>query len=131
MAFILNNRGELLFTLRKHEPAKNTLDIPGGFSDPGESAEEGVAREVEEETGLKVVSSKYLFSIPNRYEFSGMIIPTLDLFFLCEIEGDGFDASARDDAEELFWIKPDAVELDRIGLTSIRRGVARFIDSLR
>lgn len=130
VAFILNNRGELLFTLRKREPAKGTLDIPGGFSDPGESAEEGIAREVEEETGLKVVTSKYLFSIPNRYEFSGMAIPTLDLFFLCEIDGDGSNACASDDAEALFWIKPNDVKLDRIGLNSIRQGVARFINSL-
>jgi len=52
-AFILNGKGELLVERRKREPAKGTLDLPGGFADFDETAEEGVAREVLEETGLE------------------------------------------------------------------------------
>ena len=50
---------------RAKEPAKDTLDLPGGFIDMNETGEEGVAREVEEETGLKVKKATYLFSLPN------------------------------------------------------------------
>ena len=88
-AFILNERGELLVERRGKEPAKGTLDLPGGFTDLGETAEEGVAREVMEETGLEVCSAEYLFSIPNVYRYSGMDIPTLDFFFRCEVKDCG------------------------------------------
>ena len=45
-AFILNDKNELLVLTRKKEPAKGTLDLPGGFADIGESGEEGIKREV-------------------------------------------------------------------------------------
>ena len=82
-ALILNDRNELLVCRRAHDPARGTLDLPGGFCDVGETAEEGVAREVAEETGLRVVRADYLFSLPNRYVFSGFVVATVDLFFRC------------------------------------------------
>src|SRR3712207_3059401 len=84
-AFIFNSRGQLLVLRRRHNPAQGTLDLPGGFAEPDETAECGIAREVQEETGLNITSQRYLFSLPNRYEYSGMTIPTLDLFFRCEV----------------------------------------------
>ena len=49
VAIIKNSEGEILVTLRKQEPAKGTLDLPGGFTEIGETSEEGVKREVMEE----------------------------------------------------------------------------------
>ncbi len=127
VAFILNENGELLVTRRKNEPAKGTLDLPGGFADPGETAEEGVAREVFEETRLRVQSAEYAFSVPNTYEFSGMSIPTLDLFFLCRVDDfQGLDAN--DDVSECLWIPLSEVNPADFGLHSISKGVARFIE---
>ena len=67
VAFIVNGKGEILVERRKNEPAKGTLDLPGGFAEPGETAEEGVRREVHEETNLTVLEAEYLFSLPNVY----------------------------------------------------------------
>ena len=50
VAFIMNEKDELLVVRRKNEPAKGTLDLPGGFVDMEETGEEGVMREVMEET---------------------------------------------------------------------------------
>lgn len=63
VAIIRNSKGEILVTLRKQEPAKGTLDLPGGFTEIGETSEEGVVREVMEETNLKVTAARYLFSL--------------------------------------------------------------------
>ena len=71
VAVIIDGQGRLLVERRGREPGKGTLDLPGGFADFCETVEEGLCREVLEETGLKVVSSEYLFSLPNEYFFSG------------------------------------------------------------
>ena len=40
VAVIVNERGELLVSRRAKEPAKGTLDLPGGFIDSFETGEE-------------------------------------------------------------------------------------------
>ena len=52
VALILNERNELLVCRRAKEPAKGTLDLPGGFIDMAETGEEGVAREAVSYTHL-------------------------------------------------------------------------------
>lgn len=127
-AFILNDKGELLVTRRKNNPAKGTLDLPGGFADIGETAEEGVIREVKEETGLDVTKVTYLFSINNTYLYSNLMIPTLDLFYLCEVK-DCRVVHASDDAETCMWIPISEIKVEQFGLKSLRKGLERFIST--
>jgi NADH pyrophosphatase NudC (nudix superfamily) len=125
-AFILNSKGELLVARRGKEPAKGTLDLPGGFVDNGESGEQGIIREIKEETGLDIPEVEYLFSIPNIYRYSGMDIHTLDMFFLCHVDDDA-KVQAADDAAELSWVPLQKVYVERFGLRSIREAVHRFL----
>lgn len=61
VALIMNEQNELLVCRRAKDPAKGTLDLPGGFIDMAETGEEGVRREVKEETGMEVNKAEYLF----------------------------------------------------------------------
>lgn len=81
VAVIVNSRDELLCIRRKREPARGTLDLPGGFVDPGESITDGLLREVREELGAEVERFEFLFSRPNEYPFSGHTVHTADAFF--------------------------------------------------
>lgn len=121
-------RKELLVVRRAKEPAKGTLDLPGGFVDMDETAEEGMLREIVEETGLAVTSCRYLFSIPNLYIYSGMEIHTIDMFYLCMPEAYA-TPKASDDAESCQWIPLADVNPADFGLRSIRQGVIRFLES--
>lgn len=124
-AFIVRD-GCLLVARRGKEPALGTLDLPGGFVDMDETAEEGMCREILEETGLRVHSLQYLFSIPNLYKYSGMTIHTLDMFYRVEIAADAVPQAA-DDAAELFWVPLAEVRPDEFGLWSIRQAVEQFL----
>lgn len=125
-AFILNGRDELLVVRRAKEPSKDTLDLPGGFVDIGEDIEQGMRREIAEETGLVVEDIRYLFSTPNEYVYSDMLIHTLDADYLVRV-GDDARPVGADDAAEAFWLPIEKVEPADFGLLSIRRAVERFL----
>ncbi len=125
VAFILNDKKELLVCRRGKNPAKGTLDLPGGFIDLYETGEEGVAREIKEETDLTVDEAFYLFSLPNLYKYSGFMVHTLDMFFLCTVK-DTARIAAQDDVAESFWMPIDKINPDEFGLASVREGVRKF-----
>lgn len=126
-AFILDSQGRLLVARRGKEPAKGTLDLPGGFVDLGETVEQGMCREIAEETGLKVDHVEYLFSTPNEYLYSGMIIHTIDSDYLVRVPRDVQPVGA-DDAADAHWVPLDQVNPDDFGLRSIRQAVIRFLN---
>lgn len=130
VALIINQRDELLVCRRAKEPQKGTLDLPGGFVDCNESGEEGVAREVMEETGLKVVKADFLFSLPNIYLYSGFLVHTVDMFYRCAVE-DMSHVDAEDDVAAASFVPIKDIRVEDFGLASIRKGLARFIETYR
>ena len=126
VSFILNEKDELLVCRRAKDPAKGTLDLAGGFIDRFETAEEGVAREVLEETGLEVVEAIYQFSLPNTYLYSGFLVHTLDQFFLCRVK-DNSRLCAMDDVADSCWMPLQDIRPEEFGLDSVREGVTRFL----
>lgn len=126
VAVILNERDELLVARRAKEPAKGTLDLPGGFSDCYETSEEGLMREVLEETGIQITEPRFLFSLPNEYPYSGLIVHTVDMFYYCRVPSDT-PLRAMDDAAELLWIPLQDISPEDFGLRSIRQGVEKIL----
>jgi len=126
VAVILNERNELLVARRAKEPAKGTLDLPGGFNDCYETSEEGLIREVREETGLEVSQPKFLFSLPNQYPYSGFTVHTVDMFYLCRVDSHQ-QIHAMDDASELMWIALQDLSPEQFGLHSIAQGLAKIL----
>ena len=95
--------GRLLITRYRRGYAHNAL--VAGFTEIGETLEECVAREVMEETGLRVKNIRYYKSQP-----WGMAQDILMGFFC---EADGSDKNKMDDNElkSACWCKPDEIEL--------------------
>ena len=125
VAVIMNEKKEILVARRAKEPAKGTLDLPGGFVDSFETAEEAVVREVLEESGMHVTGVKYLFSLPKKYVYSGFEEHTLDMFFLCTTEP-GDTPVANDDVAETRFIPIKDLLPEEFGLRSIREAISEL-----
>lgn len=126
VAFVLNGRGELLVCRRACDPARGTMDLPGGFVDAGEPLEAALVREVQEETGLSLASARYLFSLSDDYLYSGFLVRSCDAFFLCTAKDEALLRSG-DDAADCRFVPPDSLKPADFGLVSVRRGVERFL----
>ncbi|MFP4013800.1 MAG: NUDIX domain-containing protein [Chitinispirillaceae bacterium] len=118
-AIITDSEGKILLTRRNHEPKKGFLDLPGGFVGFKENAENALRREIKEELNLSLKSTKYLCSIPNTYEFSGLVYHTLDLFFICRPQ-DFSSLRHNEEIMEVTYLFPQKIDLREIGFSSMK-----------
>ncbi|MDP4210216.1 MAG: NUDIX domain-containing protein [Bacteroidota bacterium] len=129
-AILVAPDGRIVLTRRKFEPRAGTFDLPGGFVDPMESAEDAVKREVLEELGIEVNEFRFLASYPNEYVFRGISYFTCDLAFICPVA----DLSAlkpADDVSEAILIEPNEIDLETISFPSIVFLLHKYIKTLK
>ncbi len=129
IALVRHPDGRILLVRRDREPGAGLLDLPGGFVDPGESTEQALAREVNEELGVHLLNARYVGSSPNEYIFSKYKVRTSDMAFECQL--DAIPTTASDDVRELVWTRPEDVDLSQIAFTSIRNITASYIKTLQ
>jgi tRNA (cytidine/uridine-2'-O-)-methyltransferase len=125
-AFVDDGRGRILLLRRAHEPARGRLGVPGGFVDPGETAEAAARREAREETGLELGALEFLGGWPNAYEWRGVSYPVLDLYFTAPARGEPA-ASAPHEVDECLWLHPEEVDPDALAFTSTRAAFEAFV----
>lgn len=125
-AAIIRVNDKILLTERKREPFKGTYDLPGGFVDNNETAEEGLQREIMEELNLKVSDLKYINSFPNQYLYKQVLYHTLDIIFevrLNNLEG----IQVADDVAGYMLVAPESLDVSKIGLASIKKALTWYI----
>jgi ADP-ribose pyrophosphatase YjhB (NUDIX family) len=127
VAAILEFDGRIILIRRGREPGKGKLDLPGGFADPGENAEEAIRREVKEELKIDIGAVTYLGSSPNVYEYEGVVYQTCDLFFHSKIDALPIDCDPTEVAE-LVQMAPAEIPRGQIAFQSTRTFLARFIE---
>jgi ADP-ribose pyrophosphatase YjhB (NUDIX family) len=124
--------GRTLLIRRGGPPLKGEWSIPGGLLEVGETLEQGVVRELNEETGLEVgvlelievferifpapVSADGTPGDPGRPQYHFVILD-----YLCEIRGGSLAAGS--DALEFAWAREE--ELTKFDLTVAVRRVLR------
>lgn len=122
-------RGGKLLVLRRapsmgYKPG--CWDLPGGHLAIGELFEECLAREIEEETGLRVATPR-LLGIHNS------IGPYLQMIFACDIAGTSHLIRLRPHEHvEARWVTPlELAELELIPYLEgiMRRGMLKFVTS--
>ena len=107
---VTDRAGRLLMIQRGNEPAKGLWSIPGGKVEAGESDAAATAREVLEETGLRVSVGPYAGSV-ERDAPDGSAFVIRD--YLCRLldDADASDVRAASDADAAGWFTPDEVRV--------------------
>jgi NADH pyrophosphatase NudC (nudix superfamily) len=118
---LIDGQGRMVVLVRGKEPAPGKWDLPGGFVDPGETAEEALQREIREELGLRAVASRYLGSWPNTYEYMGIPYRTLDFGFVCEAPNVEAARSMEKEIAEVLLLRPEEVDIERFAFPSVGR----------
>ena len=95
--------GERLLLGRQSGWPEHRYSTLAGFVEPGESLEQTIVREVREESGVRVLRSRYLASQP--WPFPGSLM----LGFVAEAEAD--DPVAGDELEDVRWFTRAEVDL--------------------
>ena len=98
--------GRLLLVQRKNEPGRGSWSLPGGRVEPGESDAEALARELVEETGLRVLPGALVGTVER---------PAPDgVYLINDYAGEvlGGTLSAGDDALDAAWV--DAAGFDAL-----------------
>lgn len=103
---VIGPDGRLLLGRRAIEPYRGWWDVPGGFLEAGEHPEDGVRRELREETGLEVVVVRLVGVYMDTYATTGD--DTLNFYYLCRSDG-AQAGKAEDDIETLAWFSPEAL----------------------
>ncbi|MFA7319223.1 MAG: NUDIX domain-containing protein [Parcubacteria group bacterium] len=110
LGIIENEQGEVLLSLRndpKFPGAHLKWDLVGGKNEVGESLEETLTREIEEETGLGVVVEKLLpKSICKNWELPGLFQHTLLFCYVCQATS-GELQNREEKIKELRWVKKE------------------------
>lgn len=124
-ALIFNDENQLLITRRKYDPAKGMLDLPGGFTDPGETLENCLKREVKEELNIELAAQKYFCSHPNQYRYKNILYPVIDSFFLCRVISFS-NIIANDDVSEFYFLDVKDIDTSLFGLYSTKLAIEQL-----
>ena len=101
--------GHVLVVRRKVRPGQGLIALPGGYLAQQERAQEGMLRELREETGLKVpkpvlegsIAASAVFDAPGRSQRGRVITHA----FLIQLKAGPLPAvRGGDDAEKAFWM---------------------------
>ena len=102
---------KVLLVRRGHEPLKGEWSLPGGALELGETLQQGVVREVLEETGLEVVPTGIVevFDRITLEESTGRVRYHYVLVdFVCQVAGGTLLGAS--DAEEARWVERDELQ---------------------
>lgn len=105
---IIVRGGKILLCHRSADPFKGRWDLPGGFLEEQESAEDGMKREMREELGIEIeiVRLTGIFG-PTHYPFGGQDAYNTDIYYEVKVPDSEINAVKGSDVTEIGWFDPD------------------------
>lgn len=125
VAAIIEYEGTILASVRAKDPDAGKLDLPGGFVDQQETAEQALKRELEEELNLKEITPIYFGTYSNVYPYRSVTYHTLDIIFAVRLDVLPVIIPA-DDVAAIEWIKKSDLAIHDFAFTSMRAALGDY-----
>lgn len=126
VAAIIECNNQILACVRKHDPCKGMLGLPGGFVDINESAESALKREISEELNISITTMSYLGSFPNLYRYKCVEYHTLDLFFTITLNKIP-EITIGDEVAAIQWIDRGEIDYNQFAFASMKNGLKMYV----
>lgn len=118
---VKNNKMLLIFR-------RGVWDLPKGKLDDGESSRQGAAREVEEETGVRVSVGERICTTWHTYTLNGSrILKRTKWYRMSSLDDSRMAPQADEDIEKLAWLDPRQTKL---ALTNSFSSIRYVIESM-
>jgi NAD+ diphosphatase len=124
---IIECRNQILACVRKYDPCKGMLGLPGGFVDTNESAESALKREILEELKIPISEMSYIGSFPNVYLYKCVEYHSLDLFFAIKLK-EIPEITIGDEVAEAKWIDRGKINYNQFAFESIKKGLKMYFE---
>lgn len=122
---------KVLVVKRGREPQKDKWDLPGGFVDQHETAEQALVRELHEELGLTTTTEfKYLGAWPNVYPYKNVTYHTLDNFFVATLSEAPAIHLDKNEVNACQWVPIKQLESLPFAFNSAARAIRTFCSGL-
>lgn len=128
-ALILENENqEILLVKRKFAPKKGFWDLPGGFIDFKETAEQAIIREVKEELSINIKKIKYFGNYIGFYPYKGINYQPLCFFFYSKIKNNKIEKiKTNDDAEKFRFFSKNEIPWNRLSFIDIKNALKDYL----
>lgn len=129
-ALILENeKGEILFVKRKLPPKKNFWDLPGGFIDFKEKAEEAIIRETKEELGIKIKEIYYFGSYVGFYPYRGINYQPLCFFYITKLKNSQIKRiQVSDDAGDFKFFTKEKIPWSKLSFIDVKMALKDYLN---
>lgn len=123
-----NDNEEIIFVKRKFPPKKDYWDLPGGFIEFKETAEEAIKREVKEEINLEIKNPLFLGSYVGFYPYKGIRYQPLCLIFYQKIVDKEIEKlQANDDVKEINFFHKTKIPWLKLAFIDIKEGLKDYL----
>jgi len=123
---IENSKGEILLVVRKFEPFKGYLDLPGGFIESGEDLKNATIREIKEEIGAELTDVKYFNDYPDEYMYMDINVKTLGFILTAKLVNEN-NLKPADDVEEIVFYPKDKIPFEKVAFKNVKNGLEDYL----
>ncbi len=123
-----NSEGKILLVKRNSEPYKGMWDLPGGFIEPQETAEESARREIKEELGIEVGTFKIIGTFWSYYTYQNVEYPILGIGLVGKIKKPNFKINKEEIAELKFFAKNE-IPLEKVAFKDVKEVLKTYLST--
>lgn len=126
---LIKSGDKYLFTQRNLPPAKDKLDLPGGFVDPTENAQQAAVRELKEELNIVVAEQdlQLIDTQANDYLYADILYRTVDIVFTLSLPEDTVFKLQKEEIQNIRWLQADEISDNDIGFKSVKQVIKKFV----